>query len=444
VTAEHPFPVAGVGASAGGLQALEALFRGLPADSGLAFVVVTHLPRGRESSLPEIVARYTDMVVQAASDGAPIEPNHVYFGPTDCTLTVKGGRIRLLPRESGPQERPIDVFLSSLGKDLGDAVVGILLSGSGSDGVLGIKGIKECGGLTIAQGRDGTGPQHSEMPDAAIAAGVIDLVLPVEEIGPRLARFAQDFATPAASDEPADDASVEDQQGVRAIYQILIDHVGHDFSGYKQPTFLRRVRRRMQVLLIDNLDVYIERLRADPHEVTALFRDLLIGVTNFFRDPEAFEALEQLVLPSLFAGKGADDTVRIWVPGCATGEEAYSLAILVREHLKTLRAPPKIQLFATDIDEAALSVARAGRYPAPLMDGVSPARRNAFFIGDEASYALNREVRDMCVFSPHSVLRDPPFSRIDLVSCRNLLIYLGSEFQSHVIPVFHFALRPKG
>ena len=263
MTAEHPFAVVGVGASAGGLQALEALFRGLPPDSGLAFVVVTHLPRGRDSSLPEIVARYTDMVVLAAPGGARIEPNHVYFGPTDHTLTVKDGRIRLLPRESGPQERPIDVFLSSLGKDLGDAAVGILLSGSGSDGVLGIKGIKECGGLTIAQGRDGTGPQHAEMPDAAIAAGVIDLVLPVDEIGPRLARFAQDFATPAASDETRDNGSAEEHQGVRAIHQILIDHVGHDFSGYKQPTFLRRVRRRMQVPQIDDLHTYVERLRSD-------------------------------------------------------------------------------------------------------------------------------------------------------------------------------------
>jgi two-component system, chemotaxis family, CheB/CheR fusion protein len=444
VAAEHPFPVVGVGASAGGLQALEALFRGLPAGSGLAFIVVTHLPRGRESSLPEIVARYTDMAVQAASDGTAIEPNHVYFGPTDHTLTVKDSRIRLLPRESGPQERPIDVFLSSLGRDLGDAAVGILLSGSGSDGVLGIKGIKEHGGLTIAQGRDGSGPQHAEMPDAAIAAGVIDLVLPVEDIGPRLARFAQNFGAPAAADETDDHAPAEERQGVHAIYQILIDQVGHDFSGYKQPTFQRRLRRRMNVLQIDTLDAYVERLHSDPQEVTALFRDLLISVTNFFRDAEAFEALEQLVLPSLFARKGADEAVRIWVPGCATGEEAYSLAILVREHMRTLRARPKIQLFATDIDGAALSVARAGRYPAALMESVPPARLNAFFSGDEASYVVNKEIRDMCVFSPHSVLRDPPFSRIDLISCRNLLIYLGSEFQSHVIPVFHFALRPNG
>jgi two-component system, chemotaxis family, CheB/CheR fusion protein len=285
------------------------------------------------------------------------------------------------------------------------------------------------------------------MPDTAIAAGVIDLVLSVEDMAPRLAEYARNFGKiePLIHDEHRtenDDAVKRD--AYQPIYRMLQNHLGHDFSGYKEKSFQRRVRHRMQVLQIGNLKRYIARMREDPDEVTLLFRDLLIGVTNFFRDPGAFETLEKTVIPAMFAGKGASDIVRIWVPGCATGEEVYSIAILVREHMDTLRVTPKVQLFATDIDEHALVAARTGRYPGPLLDNVSKPRLKRFFTGDDVSYAVNKDIRDMCIFSAHSVIRDPPFSRIDLVSCRNLLIYFGTEFQAQVFPVFHFALRPGG
>ena len=442
MAAEARFPVVGIGASAGGLQAIKQFFERMPAETGMAFVIVTHLPMGRESDLPEIIGRYTRIPTRAATADQVIEPDHVYVGSPDHILMIDQGRVRLQPREDNIQRRPIDVFLSSLANDRGETAVGILLSGSGSDGALGMKAIKERGGFTLAQGTDGTGPQHGEMPGAAIASGVVDLVVPAEDMAARLIEFAQAFEPADEEVAAADPQGFEDEQ--RTISQILLKRVGHDFSGYKQRTFQRRVRRRMQVQQIPDVAHYVKRLQDDREEVTSLFRDLLIGVTNFFRDPEAFEALERLVIPQLFADKGANDNVRVWVPGCATGEEVYSLAILLRERMDAMQAAPKVQLFATDIDESALTVARVGRYPAPLMTNVPEARLKRYFIGDDVTYSVSKGIRELCVFSPHSVLRDPPFSRIDLISCRNLLIYLGAEFQAQVIPVFHFALKPHG
>jgi two-component system CheB/CheR fusion protein len=416
----------------------------MPTDTGIAFVLVTHLARGLPSSLPEILGRFTPMSVATAVENTAVEANHVYVCPADHILTLSDNRLHLHPRASEVQRKPIDVFLSSLADDRGETAIGVLLSGGGSDGTLGIKAIKERGGLTIAQGTDGSAPMQASMPDTAIAAGVVDLVVPVEQMAGRLAEYARNFKPmDERSGRETDDPTLS-PEAREEICRILLNQVGHDFGGYKERTFMRRVRRRMQVRQIDQLDKYIERLKAEPDEVMLLFRDLLIGVTNFFRDPEAFEALEQQVIPRLFEGKGASDHVRIWVPGCATGEEVYSLAILVREHMQTLRAPPKVQLFATDIDESALVVARTGRYPAPLMDNVSPLRLKRFFTGDDVTYSVNKDIRDMCIFSAHSVVRDPPFSRIDLISCRNLLIYFGVNFQAHVLPVFHFALKPRG
>jgi two-component system CheB/CheR fusion protein len=444
MTIPNAFPIVGIGASAGGLQALEHFFRNTPPDTGLAFIVVTHLPRDRESVLCDILQRYTAMSVSVAGDGQVIEANHLYCNPPDHIVTVENRTLRLRPRMSSAQHKPIDVFLGSLAEDCGPAAIGVVLSGSGTDGALGMKGIKERGGFTLAQGSDGTVPQHPDMPEAAIAADVVDLVLSVEEMGARLADYAVRYPQGLDDADEADDAAPAMLSGDDAIYEILLQRVGHDFSGYKQRTFQRRVRRRMQVTQMDELEDYVALLRSDPNEVNHLFRDLLIGVTNFFRDRDAFAILEQEVIPKLFEGKGVNDTVRICVPGCATGEEVYSIGILVREYLEKLRPGPKVQIFATDIDESALGVARAARYPATLMDNVDPERLKRHFTGDDASYAVAKEIRELCVFSPHSVLRDPPFSRMDLISCRNLLIYLGSDFQSQVIPVFHFALRPRG
>jgi two-component system CheB/CheR fusion protein len=441
---QHAFPIVGIGASAGGIEALQQFFHALPADSGLGFVVVTHLPPGRESSLVPIVTQYTAMPVVAAEDGMVVEPNRTHVLSREGILTIVDGRLRLRKPDLVHRERhPIDVFFVSLGLDRGERSVGIVLSGGGSDGTLGIKAIKEHGGFTLAQGGDHSEARHASMPDSAIATGLVDLVVPVQDMAAKLIAHVRGF-------DMLDDQLNERNQaaGVKsacdAICGILRHQLGHDFSGYKEKTFVRRVQRRMQVLQLGEIDAYVERLGQEPEEARLLFRDLLISVTNFFRDKEAFEELETRVIPRILEGKGANDTVRVWVPGCATGEEVYSIAILLREGMDALRAVPKVQVFATDIDEPALAVARAARYPASLLDGVTPERLQRFFTADGASYSLTKDVRELCVFSAHSVIRDPPFSRIDLVSCRNLLIYLDAEVQARVIPIFHYALRPGG
>ncbi|HKF11078.1 MAG TPA: CheR family methyltransferase [Xanthobacteraceae bacterium] len=437
---DRPFPIVGVGASAGGVEALEYLFKAMPPEPGMAFVVVTHLAPKRESMLPEILARDTRMPVLIAEHDQEIRPNHVYVVPADKVLDISKGRLGVRAMAETHERTPIDSFFAALAEDQGEYAIGIVLSGAGSDGTLGIKAIKEHGGLTLAQATDHSGPRHSSMPESAIASGLVDLAVPVESMPAQLAAYVRSFDI---LDKAVDnDAQAETSR--RAICAILLDQAGHDFSGYKTRTFYRRIERRMQVLQIDSLAAYTERLRQDPGEVNTLFRDLLIGVTNFFRDAKAFEALEELVMPRLFEGKSPADTIRVWVPGCATGEEVYSLAILLREQAEKSRSRAKIQIFATDIDEAALSVARSGRYPDTLLQGVSKQRLGRFFSSEGTSYVINKPIRDMCVFSSHSVVRDPPFSRMDLISCRNLLIYLNSELQGHVIPIFHYALKPHG
>jgi two-component system CheB/CheR fusion protein len=439
--------VVGIGCSAGGLEALEGLFRHMPADTGFGFVVVAHLAPDRVSAMPEIMTRFASMPVAHAEDGVEVCADHIYVIPPGTLLAVDNQRLQLRPVDLLRRERnPIDVFLASLGEDLGARSIALILSGGGTDGTLGLKVVKQRGGLTVAQGTDGSGPKYPHMSSSAIASGLVDLVLPIEEIGSKLVEYAQSFrvlGTLDAEDRDEADAKAA-QQARREVCRIVRDQTGHDFAGYKQRTFMRRVQRRMQVLQIEDIAVYIERLQADADEVSLLFRDLLIGVTNFFRDTEAFAALERDVVPRLFEGRGASDTVRVWIPGCATGEEVYSLAILLRERMEGLRVMPRVQLFATDIDDAALDVARLARYPAPLLDSVSPLRLERFFVSDDGTYLVSKQIRDMCVFSSHSLVRDPPFSRIDLVSCRNLLIYLDGEMQDKVIPVFHYALRPAG
>ena len=437
---DKPFPIVGVGASAGGVEALEYLFNAMPPDPGVAFVIITHVAPQRESLLPEILARDTRMPVLIAERDQEVHPNHVYVAPAGAVLDIRKGRLGVRAGTEHRERTPIDTFFAALAEDQGEYAIGIVLSGAGSDGTLGIKAIKEHGGLTLAQAADHSGPRHASMPESAIASGLVDLAVPVETMPEQLASYLRSFDIL--------DKEVDKEGGAetsrKAICALLLDHSGHDFSGYKTRTFYRRIERRMQILQIPALPAYVDRLREDPGEVNTLFRDLLIGVTNFFRDTKAFEALQQLVMPRLFEGKGASDTIRVWVPGCATGEEVYSLAILLREQAEEIRSRAKIQVFATDIDEAALAVARAGRYPDTLLQGVSKDRLERFFASEGTSYVVNKPIRDMCVFSSHSVVRDPPFSRVDLISCRNLLIYLSSELQTHVIPIFHYALKPNG
>ena len=441
------FPIVGVGASAGGIEALEGLLRGMPANPGLALVIVTHLSPDRESLLHEILERFTDLPVHVCADGMEVGNNQVYVMPADAILTIENRRFHVLKNDGRRERRPIDIFLSSLAVDVGERAGGVILSGGDADGTLGAKAIKERGGITFAQVRDGFGPQHADMPDAAISSGLIDFAIPVEDMGAKLVEFAHGASLSDDMDD-ADESAAREIRSIEAalpeIYGILRSQVGHDFSGYKAKTFLRRVQRRMHVTQQRTVEGYVERLGKEAQEVAALFRDLLINVTNFFRDEEAFESLAVNVIPKLFEGRGADDTVRIWAPACATGEEVFSIAILAREQMERLSAVPRVQIFATDIDERALAVARAARYPGPLLENVSPERRRRFFIPDGGSYIVSKDVRELCIFSPHSVIRDPPFSRIDLVSCRNLLIYFGADVQSQVVPIFHYALRPEG
>ena len=433
--------IVAIGASAGGIEAFRLFFESMPADSGLGFVVVLHLSADRKSLLAEIIGRWTEMPVAEAGDNDLVEPNRVYVIPPGHIATLQQGRLQLrhlasdVPREA----TPIDQFFDSMAADLGDDAIGIVLSGTGHDGALGLKAIKARGGLTLAQGTDGTAPQHSGMPNSAIATGAVDLIVPVQDM-PRLVMAA---STGAENVETAE--SVEQIDTARlSICEILRAQLGHDFSQYKDKTFLRRVQRRMQVVGVSQLTDYAAALEQDQGEAALLFRDLLIGVTTFFRDADAFEAVKRVVVPRLFEGKGANDAVRVWVPGCATGEEAYSLAILLREHMDSLPVVPRVQVFATDIDEPAIATARSGRYPATLLDGLSPDRRERFFSHAENSYLVSKDIRDLCTFSAHSLIRDPPFSRMNLVSCRNLLIYLDADLQDAVIPAFHYSLAPGG
>ena len=433
--------IVGIGASAGGLDAFRSFFEPMPADSGLAFVVVLHLPASHKSMLPDILARWTSMPVREVSDGIRIEANCVYVPPPHAITTIRDGRLHVQMPEPRRESRPIDGFFDSLASTLKENAVGVILSGTGSDGALGLKAIKECGGLTLAQGADGSSPQFDGMPLGAIATGAVDLVVPVEAMAEyivRLRRARQDSATPVA-------ASPDQVEASRlTICAILLGQLGHDFSGYKDQTFLRRTQRRMQVLGIGTLADYAARLEQDHDEVILLFRDLLIRVTSFFRDTETFDVLAREVIPRLFQGQKANGTVRVWVPACSTGEEAYSMAILLREHMDGLRAPPKVQVFATDIDEPAIATARSGRYPTTLLRGMSQERLDRFFTVADNCYVVSKEIRDLCTFSAHSLVRDPPFSRMSMISCRNVLIYLDTDVQGAIIPAFHYSLVPRG
>jgi two-component system CheB/CheR fusion protein len=434
--------VVGIGASAGGIEAFRSFFEAMPGDSGMALLVVLHSSAGHKSLLPEILSRWTPMPVREARDGETVEANTVLVIPPGYLSRFEDGQIRLdLPlQDDGRILNPIDVLFDSMARSLGDHAIGVILSGTGHDGALGLKAIKMSGGLTLAQGTDGTAPQYSGMPESAVALDAVDLQVPVDKI-PAHILAARDTREAQGRDR---EDSVRVQRTRLAICAIIRSRLAHDFSQYKEQTFMRRVQRRMQVLKLTGLDAYIARLEEDREQVVLLFRDLLISVTSFFRDKETFDTLARDIIPRLFKGKDATGTVRIWVPGCATGEEAYSLAILIREHMDTVTNPPKVQIFASDIDEQAISSARAGRYPSTLLDGLSPGRRARFFSRGDSAYSVSREIRELCTFSAHSLIRDPPFSRMDMISCRNLLIYLDSNLQSTVIPIFHYSLVPDG
>ena len=413
------------------------LFQNTAWDNRFCFVIVLHLAAGRASLLTEVVGRWTAMPVLEASENAVVAGGHVFIAPPGILLELVGGRFQLAAADVARDGRTsIDSFFNSLATDQGANAVGIVLSGAGRDGALGLKAIKEAGGTTIVQGSNHTWPEFDGMPAAAIATGSVDMILPVDAIP----RYLLDHQ----ADTPALETDTASAIGAArlGICAILRAQVGHDFSHYKESTFVRRVQRRMAAISLD-VPGYMRRLEQDPGEAMLLLRDLMIGVTSFFRDAETFEAARALV-PRLFEGRGPDDRVRAWIPGCSTGEEAYSIAMLLQEFRATLPRPPALQIFASDIDEAAIGTARAGRYPAILMKPVSAERRQRFFVESKGQFTVKRELRELCTFSIHSLIRDPPFSRLDLLSCRNLLIYLDTHLQSEVIPAFHAAIVPGG
>jgi two-component system, chemotaxis family, CheB/CheR fusion protein len=437
----HPCPVVAIGASAGGLEAFQELFRHMPADTGVAFVLIQHLSPRHETLIPELLAHLTPMPVRPLTEETVIAANHIYVMPSSAILTIdecvlyatKPSRVR-------GRRSPIDRFFRSLAEDQEDEAVGVILSGTGTDGALGLKAIKERGGLTLVQAPETA--SHDSMPRAAILTGAVDHVLPVDEMP---ARLMEHLARLREGHGQSLERLREEVTGfLGKICAILRRQTGHDFRRYKQSTLVRRVRRRLTEARSASVYDYVELLNRDSNEADQLFRDLLISVTHFFRDPETFDLLAGKVVPRLFEGKAADGSVRVWVPGCATGEEAYSLAILLREHVARVKDPPQVQVFATDIDVQALEAARQAWYPETIAGQISPERLERFFVKFGNMYQVSREVRDMCLFSLHNLIADPPFSRLDLISCRNLLIYLESELQKKVVALFHYALRPGG
>ena len=439
------FPIVGIGASAGGLAAFEAFFSGMPLDAepGMAFVLVQHLAPDHGSILAELIQRTTHMKVFEVEDGVTVRVNCAYIIPPNRDMAFLNGTLQLLePSAPRGHRLPIDFLFRSLARDQRERAIGIVLSGTGSDGTLGVRAIKGEGGMVMAQNPESC--EFDGMPRSAIATGMVDYELPPAEMTAQLIAYV----THAFGRSPLPATAVEplNENALKKIFVLLRTQTGHDFSQYKTSTIYRRIERRMAVHQIDAVSEYVRYLQQTPVELEALFRDLLIGVTNFFRDAEAFDVLEQQVIPKLFEGKPAGSTIRAWSTGCSTGEEAYSIAILLQERLELLRQSFKVQVFATDLDSRAIATARAGVYPASIANDISAERLARFFIAeaDGSVYRVHKSIRDMLVFSEHDLIRDPPFSKLDLISCRNLLIYMNTDLQKKLIALFHYALMPGG
>jgi two-component system, chemotaxis family, CheB/CheR fusion protein len=440
---EQEFFVVGIGASAGGIGPLREFVNRIPRDSGMAYVVILHLSPQHESNLAELLQSKSSIPVTQVTESVDVMANHVYVIPPSKYLVIMDGSIRLAEVErSRGAHTSIDLFLRTLAETYGKNAIGVLLSGTGADGTLGLGRVKEEGGIVIVQ--DPAEAEYPDMPRNAIDTGLVDLVLPVAEMPGRLLALrdgARRIQIPEGAEEPPQEL---DTEALRELLTLLRLRTGNDFNNYKRPTLLRRIGRRMQVHGLGSMRGYLDFVREHPDEVTGLMRDLLITVTNFFRDHEAFETLTKDVVPKIFTGKAPTDQVRVWSAGCATGEEAYSLAILLAEHAATLPTPPRIQVFATDIDERAIAEARECRYPETIALDVSPERLHARFTHEGDRYRINKDLRELVLFATHNVLRDPPFSKLDLISCRNLLIYLNRQMQERILQIFHFALRRDG
>ncbi len=432
------FPVVGLGASAGGLEAFEEFFRSVPADIGMAFVLVSHLDPSHESILTEIVQRTTVLPVVEVTDQLAVKPGCIYVIPPNRDLVIARGLLELsVPEKPRGLRLPIDAFFRSLAEDQGERAIGVVLSGTGSDGSLGLRAILGAGGITFAQ--DPATAKYDGMPAAAIRSSYATHVMPVGKMPEAMRTLAR--ATVARAG-PSGGPAVT--RGVSQILAALRSRTGHDFSQYKKSTVVRRIERRMLQHDIENPEVYARYLKEHQEEVHLLFKELLINVTSFFRDPEAFEALRKEVLPRILAGKPEGWVFRVWVAGCASGEEAYSIAMLLRERADETRLDFKVQIYATDLDEDAIAFARAGAYPPNIVQDLTPERLRRFFLKEDAGYRVKKEIREMVVFAVQNVTKDPPFTRLDLLSCRNLMIYLEPDLQDRLISIFHYALRAGG
>jgi two-component system CheB/CheR fusion protein len=435
------FPVVGIGASAGGLGAFEEFFLAIPADTkmGMAFVLVQHMAPDYKSMLSDILRRYTKMQVYDVKDEMTVKPDCVYVIPPNMDMIIMDGMLHLVePAEVRGQRTPIDFFLRSLASDQQERSIGILLSGTGSDGTQGVRAIKAEGGMVMVQ--DPESSEYNGMPLSAIDTGLVDYILKPGEMPGQLRDYVSHMFG-----EKAHQLS-NDQRAMKIIFNQLLSRTGHDFSQYKHKTIDRRIRRRMAINNIKLIEGYANYLQQKPEEIKALFHDLLINVTSFFRNPNVFDSLKEQVIPHLFDGKSANTAIRVWVVGCSTGEEAYSIGILLQEHMSKLKRTFKVQIFATDIDTRTIEQARKGVYTASISADITPERLERFFTHDPElnTYTIQKKIRDMILFSEHDVIKDPPFSKLDLISCRNLLIYMDKEMQKKVIPMFHYALNTGG
>ena len=442
IPGKDQFYIVGMGGSAGSLEAFEQFFRNMPEDSGAAFVLISHLDPTQKGMMPELLQRYTKMKVFEAVDGMKVVPNCVYVIPSNRDMAILHGTLQLLaPTATRGLRLPIDFFFKHLGLDQKEKAIGIIISGMGSDGTAGLKIIKEHLGMVMVE--DPESAKYDSMPRSAIDTGLADYVAQAEVLPSMLLAYIKQ------SSQPLSEHIGTEEQFVSAVQKILVllrGQTGNDFSLYKKNTVLRRIERRMNVHHIGKTEQYVRFLQDNPQEVELLFKELLIGVTSFFRDPEAFELLKKTIVPDILKNREKERAVRVWVPGCSTGEEAYSIAIIFSECLSKLRLKGnfKVQIFATDIDKEAIDKARQGVYPANIAADLSPERLEHFFSKEDNKYQINKDIREMVVFAPHNVTMDPPFTKLDLISCRNLLIYLTAELQKKLMALFHYSLMPDG
>jgi two-component system CheB/CheR fusion protein len=439
---KEEFLIAGLGASAGGIQAFQQFFLKVPPESGIAYVVILHMSPDHDSHLAQVLQATTKMPVTQVNEKIKVQPDNVYVVPPNRHLTMQDGHIIVSPNTQIEDRRaPVDIFFRTLAEEHNSKAIAVILSGTGANGSMGLKRVKENGGATFVQ--NPREAEFNEMPRNAIATGLVDEVLNVGEIPAKIIAYKNSHGRIQIS-EDAEKHSPEQQQALRNLFTELRLRTGHDFSNYKRPTLLRRIERRINIQNLPDLPSYVTYIHENPEETQALLKDLLISVTNFFRDKKAFEIIENELLPKLFKGKNSENQLRIWVAGCATGEEAYSFAILCAEKTDGMIDAPKVQIFATDIDGNSIAEARDGLYSINDLADVSPERLRRFFIKEGDDYRIRREVRESIMFANHNLLKDPPFSHLDLVSCRNVMIYLNHVAQQRLTETFHFALNPGG